>query len=73
VLTGRAICRRNRDGGVGYFMPYQLPAANSACTESGGGNSVVSRRGQAGYSDSLKLWRSLESWQNEGFNLDHGS
>jgi hypothetical protein len=31
------------------------------------------RRGQAGYSDSLKLWRSLESWQNEGFNLDHGS
>jgi hypothetical protein len=37
------------------------------------GTLVVSRRGQAGYSDSLKLWRSLESWQNEGFNLDHGS
>ena len=37
-----AICRRNRDGGVGIFMPYQLSAANSASTESGSGNSVVS-------------------------------
>jgi hypothetical protein len=50
-------CRRN--GGVGNFMPYQLPTGSvpRGC----GGNSVVSHRGQAGASDSLKLWRRLEN------------